>query len=109
MVAVISKLHLVLSLHPQTLSPPHAPIQSCVQVSELLSSLTSPSGKQVPQLSSTLSPFTTPAQSVESAVGISVSSHANINIIATNNFYYGQFFFDDIFMNILKMQSLTIY
>ena len=28
-----------------------------------------------------------------------------INIIATNNFYYGQFFFDDIFMDILKSKA----
>ena len=31
--------------------------------------------------------------------------YEEINIIATNNFYYGQFFFDDIFMDILKSKA----
>ena len=34
--------------------------------------------------------------------------YEEINIIATNNFYYGQFFFDDIFMNILKDKAASI-
>ena len=30
------------------------------------------------------------------------------NIIATNNFFYGQFFFDEVFMDILKRKAQTI-
>ena len=34
--------------------------------------------------------------------------YEEINIIATNNFYYGQFFFDDVFMDILETQAISI-
>ncbi len=30
------------------------------------------------------------------------NNYKEINIIATNNFFYGQFFFDEVFMDILK-------
>ena len=34
--------------------------------------------------------------------------YEEINVIATNNFYYGQFFFDEIFMDILKDKAGSI-
>ena len=34
--------------------------------------------------------------------------YEEVNIIATNNFYYGQFFFDSIFMDILKEKTNSI-
>ena len=34
--------------------------------------------------------------------------YEEINVIATNNFYYGQFFFDEIFMDILKDKASSI-
>ena len=34
--------------------------------------------------------------------------YEEINIIATNNFYYGQFFFDSIFMDMLKTKTHSI-
>lgn len=34
--------------------------------------------------------------------------YEEVNLIATNNFYYGQFFFDDIFMDILKDKAKSI-
>lgn len=35
-------------------------------------------------------------------------NYKEINIIATNNFYYGQFFFDEVFMDILKRKAQSI-
>lgn len=37
-----------------------------------------------------------------------VNDYNEINIIATNNFYYGQFFFDEVFMDILKRKAQSI-
>ena len=34
--------------------------------------------------------------------------YEEINVIATDNFYYGQFFFDEIFMDILKDKAGSI-
>ena len=31
-----------------------------------------------------------------------------INIIATNNYYYGEFFFDEVFMNLLRKKASSL-
>ena len=37
-----------------------------------------------------------------------INNYKELNIIATNNFFYGQFFFDEVFMDILKRKAQTI-
>ena len=34
--------------------------------------------------------------------------YIEVSIIATNNFFYGQFFFDEVFMDILKRKAQSI-
>jgi len=34
--------------------------------------------------------------------------YTEINILSTDNFYYGQFFFDEVFMDILKKKSYML-
>ena len=37
-----------------------------------------------------------------------IDNYKEINVIATNNFFYGQFFFDEVFMDILKRKAQSI-